>query len=187
MWVLIDNYDSFTHILADYFYQLGKPCTIFMNDAISIAELMQLQPERIILSPGPETPLQAGITLEVIRHYHQHTPILGVCLGHQALGMFYGAQLTHAPQPIHGKIHEIQFIEDPLFHAISQPMTVMRYHSLCVNNLPDTLLPLAHSQDGVIQAFKHRQYPSYGVQFHPESIGTKFGLQLLSNWVNMVF
>lgn len=186
MWVLIDNYDSFTWILHDYLLQTGNECVVYRNDEISIKQLKGLSPTRIVISPGPETPRQAGITMSVIDHFHATTPILGVCLGHQALGMYFGAKLSHAPYPMHGKTSEVQHVDHPLFQNIPSPFTVMRYHSLVVEDLEGTQLQaLAHSEDGVLQALAHSQYPCVGVQFHPESVGTEYGLQLLKNWAEM--
>jgi len=186
MWVLIDNYDSFTWILHDYLLQTGHECRVYRNDEISVTQLSDLHPERIILSPGPETPLQAGITMSVIDHFHKHTPILGVCLGHQALGMYFGARLVHIPYPMHGKTSEVTHNHHPLFAAIPSPFTAMRYHSLAVDDFSATQLqPLAHTQDGIIMALAHREHRCTGVQFHPESVGTKYGLQLLKNWAAM--
>ena len=150
---------------------------------ISLSQLIEIAPQRIIISPGPETPLQAGITMDVINHFHKHTPILGVCLGHQALGMYFGAKLIHTPYPMHGKTSEMQHTAHPLFKDIPSPFTAMRYHSLAVNEFNDTPLEiLANTEGGTIMALSHKEYPCVGVQFHPESVGTPYGLQLLKNW-----
>ena len=186
MWVLIDNYDSFTYILHDYLLQTGHECAVYRNDEISLSQLIALDPQRIIISPGPETPLQAGITMEVIDHFHNSVPILGVCLGHQALGMYFGAKLVHTAYPMHGKTSEIRHIKHPLFKDIPSPFTAMRYHSLAVTDFDDTPLEvLAKTDDGTNMALSHKQYPSLGVQFHPESVGTEYGLQLLRNWADL--
>jgi len=183
MWALIDNYDSFTYILRDYLLQTGHECAVYRNDEISLEQLIATGPERIIISPGPETPLQAGITMSVIDHFHKHTPILGVCLGHQALGMFFGAELIHTSYPMHGKTSVVTHSHHPLFKNIPSPFTVMRYHSLAVTGFEDTPLEaIAQTSDETIMALAHKQYPSMGVQFHPESVGTEYGLQLLKNW-----
>lgn len=183
MWVLIDNYDSFTWMLHDYLLQTGHECIVFRNDEITLPQLISLQPARIILSPGPETPLQAGITMQVIAHFHQHTPILGVCLGHQALGMFFGARLVQIPYPMHGKTSAIHHRAHRLFRGIHSPFTAMRYHSLAIDSFEGTgLNAIAHTDDGTIMALDHEIYPCTGVQFHPESVGTACGLQLLRNW-----
>ncbi len=183
MWVLIDNYDSFTYILHDYLLQTGNECAVYRNDEITVQQLVALKPERIIISPGPETPLQAGITMGVIDYFHKKVPILGVCLGHQALGMYFGANLVHTPYPMHGKTSEVTHKGNILFRGIPSPFTAMRYHSLAVNGFEDTALEiLATTDDGTIMALRHKQYPCTGVQFHPESVGTVYGLQLLKNW-----
>jgi anthranilate synthase/aminodeoxychorismate synthase-like glutamine amidotransferase len=187
MWVLIDNYDSFTYILHHYLLQCGSDCVVYRNDEITVEELEKLSPSRIIISPGPETPLQAGITMNVVKHFHNKVPILGVCLGHQALGMYFGAQLVHAPYPMHGKTSEVKFVSHQLFEGLDNPFTVMRYHSLAVNNFEGTgLRAIANSTDDyTIMALVHETYPCVGIQFHPESVGTTDGLQLLKNWAKM--
>lgn len=183
MWVLIDNYDSFTHILHHYLMQAGGDCVVYRNDEMSIAQLEQLQPDRLIISPGPETPLQAGITMEAIAGFHDRIPILGVCLGHQALGMHFGAQLIHAPEPVHGKMHDIFHSGDSILVGLQQPFKAMRYHSLSIIGLQGSgLTSIAETADGVNMAVTHERFPCIGVQFHPESVGTPEGLQLLQNW-----
>lgn len=180
--VLIDNYDSFTYILHHYLLQAGMECAVFKNDEITVDELAAMRPQSIILSPGPETPLQAGITMAVIDRFHKQVPILGVCLGHQALGMYFGAQLVHA-QPMHGKTSTISHTGHALFAGIPSSYNVMRYHSLAVNEFSGTgLQTLAATSDGVIMALCHDVYPCMGVQFHPESVGTEYGLELIRNW-----
>jgi anthranilate synthase/aminodeoxychorismate synthase-like glutamine amidotransferase len=183
MWVLIDNYDSFTWILYDYLLQTGNECVVYRNDEITLPQLQALNPARLIISPGPETPVQAGITMSAIDHFHTRIPILGVCLGHQALGMYFGAQLVHAPYPMHGKISEVTHNGHPLFRDIPTPFDAMRYHSLTVTGFEGLPIEaLAHTADGTIMALAHKEYPCIGVQFHPESVGTGYGLQLLKNW-----
>ena len=183
MWVLIDNYDSFTWILHDYLLQTGNECVVYRNDELNIQQLKDINPARIIISPGPETPLQAGITMEVIDQFHKHTPILGVCLGHQALGMYFGAKLVHIPYPMHGKTSEVAHNGHGLFENIPSPFIAMRYHSLAIDQFGGTpLKALAHTADGTVMALAHEQFPCVGVQFHPESVGTEYGLQLLKNW-----
>ena len=188
MWVLIDNYDSFTWILQHYLLQTGNKCAVYRNDEITLKELIALNPERLIISPGPETPFQAGITMEAIDYFHSRIPILGVCLGHQALGMYFGAKLVHAPYPMHGKTSEITHNGSGFFADIPATFTVMRYHSLAIEHFENTgLQATAYTNDGIIMALAHTQYPCTGVQFHPESIGTEYGLQLLKNWAGMSF
>lgn len=187
MWVLIDNYDSFTYILHHYLLQTGNECTVYRNDEITIDDLKAFNPERIIISPGPETPLQAGITMDVIKHFHATTPILGVCLGHQALGMFFGGELIQIPYPMHGKTSEVVHNHHQLYSNIPSPCTVMRYHSLAITNIENTgLHPLAYTtDDNILIAMAHETFPCIGIQYHPESIGTNNGLQLLKNWAAM--
>lgn len=186
MWVLLDNYDSFTYILRHYLLQTGNECAVYRNDEITVDELAALNPERLIISPGPETPLQAGITMDAIVHFHNRIPILGVCLGHQALGMYFGARLIHTPYPMHGKTSEVTHNGHPLFQNIPSLFTVMRYHSLAIEDIENTgLQAIAHTEDGIIMALAHEQYPCVGVQFHPESVGTEYGLQLIKNWAEM--
>lgn len=186
MWVLIDNYDSFTHILHHYLLQAGSDCLVYRNDALSVDELEALNPERIILSPGPETPLQAGITMDTIARFHTRIPILGICLGHQALGMHFGAQLTHAPAPVHGKVHDVHHSGESILGGLPQPFKAMRYHSLSISGLEGSgLHAIAATTDGVNMGIAHAQYPCVGLQFHPESIGTPYGLQILRNWGRM--
>lgn len=186
MWILLDNYDSFTYILHHYLLQTGNECTVYRNDEVTIEQLAALHPSRLIISPGPETPLQAGITMDAIAYFHNKIPILGVCLGHQALGMHFAAKLSHAPYPMHGKTSNVTHNNHALFKGLENPFTVMRYHSLVVNEFEKTgLNSLAHAEDGSIMALAHDVFPCIGIQFHPESIGTTDGLQLLKNWAAM--
>ncbi len=186
MWALIDNYDSFTWILRHYLLQTGNECSVFRNDEITVGQLEQLNPERLIISPGPETPLQAGISMQAIETFCGRIPILGVCLGHQALGMHFGAELKRAGYPMHGKVSEITHNGHPLFEGIPRRYNVMRYHSLVIDNLEGTGLDaIAQTDDGTIMAVAHTHQPCIGVQFHPESVGTEHGLKLLQNWSAM--
>lgn len=182
MWVLIDNYDSFTWILQHYLLQTGHECVVYRNDAITVDELIGLAPERLIISPGPETPQQAGISMAAIAHFYDKIPILGVCLGHQALGMFFGAKLVHAGYPMHGKTSPVHHSGHPLFAGIPSPFVAMRYHSLVLEKVEGTGLEVLAQTEDAIMAVRHTQYPCTGIQFHPESAGTEHGLQLLKNW-----
>ncbi len=184
MWILIDNYDSFTHILHHYLLQCGAACKVFRNDELTIAELKALNPERLILSPGPETPIQSGICIEAIAEFHDKIPILGICLGHQAIGMFFGATLLTLPYPMHGKTSQISYKKHFLFEGLSQPFIAMRYHSLAIETSQSPeLLTLAYSlDDQVTMAIGHKKYPCIGLQFHPESIGTSQGIHIIQNW-----
>ena len=184
--LLLDNYDSFTYNLYDYLCRLGVNCTVYYNDSIDIDFLKKGVWHAIVLSPGPKRPKDAGILMDCIAYFHDKLPILGVCLGHQALGEFFGAKLVHAPIAIHGKINTIHHTGKNLFENIAQPMPVMRYHSLILKDLPTCLTASAYTEDGLIMALEHKDLPLYGVQFHPESIGTPQGLNLLDNWLNLV-
>lgn len=187
MILLIDNYDSFVFNLARYISELGFESQVVRNDKISVDKITELAPTHIILSPGPCTPNEAGICLDVIALLGKHTPILGVCLGHQAIGQAYGAKVTKALFPVHGKSTFITHNGQDLFAGLDNPLEIGRYHSLIVSNthLPSTLTVTATSEDGQIMGLKHHQYPVYGVQFHPESVLTKQGHQLLLNFLNI--
>ena len=183
MWALIDNYDSFTHILHHYLLQLHDDVRIFRNDEISVTVLAELNPARIIISPGPQTPAEAGITNEVIAHFYRQTPILGVCLGHQALGMFFGATLTKAIRPVHGMTEAILHNQEDIFRDIPSGFNAMRYHSLILKDWEQTAIqPLAFTAEQELMAFRHPVFPATGIQFHPESVLTEYGMQLLKNW-----
>lgn len=187
MWILIDNYDSFTYILHHYLLLAGGECKVVRNDEVSLEELQAMNPSRIIISPGPETPIQAGICMDTIKHYHDKIPILGVCLGHQALAMHFGAKLIHAPQPMHGKTSNINHNGHELFKDIPNGFKAMRYHSLAIEGFEGTKLkPIATSEDdGVNMAFAHEDFMCIAVQFHPESVGTNDGHTIIKNWANM--
>ena len=185
MILLIDNYDSFIYNLGRYFEILGHPILIHRHDKITLSEIEVLKPSHIVISPGPGTPDQTGISIDVIKRFAHHIPILGVCLGHQAIGCAFGAQIRHAHYPMHGKASQIYHNQQSLFINISNPFSAGRYHSLIINKsqLPNCLKIIAESQEGEIMAICHRIYPTFGVQFHPESILTEQGLQLLGNFI----
>ncbi|PJJ48707.1 anthranilate synthase component II [Hymenobacter chitinivorans] len=183
--LLLDNFDSFTFNLLDYFQQLGATVQVVRND-VSLAEIRQYEFDGIVLSPGPGTPAKAGCLMQVIEEYYQRVPMLGVCLGHQALGEFFGAHLARAARPMHGKVSDVAVVRpDPLFAGLPTQFAVTRYHSLIVNLLPPDLEALAYTTDAAheLMGFRHRTYPLYGVQFHPEALLTSHGLALLRNWV----
>ncbi|UYZ61852.1 anthranilate synthase component II [Hymenobacter weizhouensis] len=184
--LLLDNFDSFTYNLLDYLEQLGCEVLVRRND-VSLPELQQLSFDAVVLSPGPGTPAEAGCMPEVIEFYHQRLPILGVCLGHQALGEFFGGRLRRGQQPMHGKVSEVVWTTpDPLWAGLPARMAVTRYHSLVLDALPPMLEPLAYTTGPAapeLMALRHRTLPLYGVQFHPEALLTSHGLALLGNWV----
>ncbi|NCX95925.1 MAG: aminodeoxychorismate/anthranilate synthase component II [Chitinophagia bacterium] len=187
MFILIDNYDSFTHILHHYLLLTGHPCQVYRNDELTLSGLIALHPTRLILSPGPETPLKAGITLQAIDYFHNQIPILGICLGHQAIGMYFGGKLAELNEPVHGKTSQVVHQNHALFKGIESPFTAMRYHSLVITEIDNTPLQrIAHTQtDNVIMAIAHNQYPCLGLQFHPESVGTNTGMTMIKNWVGL--
>ena len=186
MLLLIDNYDSFTYNLAQYFQMLQQEVVVKRNDAISLDDIAQMKPSHIVLSPGPGRPEQAGITLDVIEHYAGKLPILGVCLGHQAIALHYGASIIQAQQIMHGKTTKIMHNGQGLFKNLEQSLEVTRYHSLLIDpaTLPAEFSVTATTPAGEIMAIQHQQQPLYGVQFHPESILTQQGLDLLENFTS---
>jgi anthranilate synthase/aminodeoxychorismate synthase-like glutamine amidotransferase len=184
--LLIDNYDSFTWNLAQYFGQLGAPPLVRRNDAITIDDVERLQPDHIVISPGPGRPEQAGISVDVIKRFGPTRPLLGVCLGHQAIGIAFGGTVVRALELMHGKTSPVQHDGRGVFHGVSQPFTAGRYHSLVVAEpLPPSLESSATSDDGTIMGVRHREFPIHGVQFHPESVLTSEGLRLLQNFLEM--
>lgn len=185
MLLLIDNFDSFTYNLADYLYRVGVEVKVVRNNAIDIVGIEVLAPKAIMISPGPGRPADAGITPEVVSHFHDKLPILGICLGMQAIGEYFGAQLVHAPDPVHGKTSQIKCEPNELFNGMPANIEVMRYHSLVLQHLPDSLKPLAATTDGLLMAMQHNSLPLYGLQFHPESIMTTQGLKILDNWAKL--
>lgn len=184
MILVIDNYDSFTYNLAQYFQILGQDVRVFKNDAISLDEISGLNPQHLVISPGPNRPENAGISLAVIEHFYQRLPILGICLGHQCLAHYFGASIIQAPEIIHGKTSAISHHKQGLFHNLPNPFAATRYHSLAVDI---TTLPSCFAIDAwageTIMAISHRQYPLYGLQFHPEAILSEHGLELLTHFL----
>lgn len=190
MLLMIDNYDSFTYNLVQYFGELGADVQVFRNDAISVAEIERLAPDRIVLSPGPCTPTEAGVSLDVVRHFAGRVPLLGVCLGHQAIGQAMGGEVVHAGRVMHGKVSDIHHHDIGVFKGLPNPMVATRYHSLVVaaDSLPECLEVTAWTEhaDGrleEIMGFRHRELDVEGVQFHPESILTTDGHALLKNFL----
>jgi anthranilate synthase/aminodeoxychorismate synthase-like glutamine amidotransferase len=184
MLLLVDNYDSFTYNLTDYLLQLGQTCKVIRNDEVRVDELERSEYSAVVISPGPGTPQQAGITMPLITAWHKAIPILGVCLGHQALGMFFGAPLVRATRPVHGKTSVIEHDSHALFERLPPRFEVMRYHSLLLDaSHPFGMNVIARNAEGEIMAIAHPRWPLAGFQFHPESILTAHGLQLLDNWL----
>lgn len=187
MILVIDNYDSFTYNLVQQFGELGAEIEVVRNDQLTLDDVRRLNPSHIVISPGPGTPDDGGISLDVIREFGSTTPVLGVCLGHQCIGQAFGGVVDRAPKLMHGKTSQIHHSDDPLFAGMSNPFTATRYHSLIVEQptLPDSLEVIARAEDGQIMGVRHKQYPVVGVQFHPESILTVEGPKLLHNFLQM--
>ncbi len=187
MILLIDNYDSFTFNLVHFLGDLGAACVVKRNDALSVEEAMALKPEAIVLSPGPCTPNEAGICVELVRAAAGKIPLLGVCLGHQAIGQAFGGKVVRAPEPVHGKTCPVYHENTDLFAGLPSPFTATRYHSLIVkrSDLPEELVVTAFTHDGIIMGLRHSTLPVYGVQFHPESIATSHGHDILKNFLEL--
>ena len=188
MILLIDNYDSFTYNLVQYLGELEEDVRVVRNDALSIEEVKALKPDKIVVSPGPGTPDDAGISTELIRQLGPDIPLLGVCLGHQCIGRAFGGDVVRAQKIMHGKISSIRHTNgEPLFRDIPSPFTATRYHSLIIKRetCPDVLDITAETDDNEIMAVAHKEYPLWGVQFHPESILTSHGIQIVRNFVTM--
>ena len=187
MLLLIDNYDSFTYNLFHYLGELGADVKVVRNDEISAAQALGMNPEGIVLSPGPCTPNEAGICMDVIRQAAGNMPILGVCLGHQAIGQVYGGTVVRAPEPMHGKLSKVHHTGKSVFRGLNTDFLATRYHSLTIDppSMPDVLEVTATSADGVIQGVMHKTHPVHGVQFHPESIASENGHALLNNFLTI--
>jgi anthranilate synthase component II len=186
MLLMIDNYDSFTYNLVQYFGELGEEVVVFRNDEITPDEIAQLKPRRIVISPGPCTPSKAGISISLIELYHSQVPILGVCLGHQSIGQAFGGKIVHAKQVMHGKTSPIFHKDAGMFRGLPNPFTAIRYHSLVIERetLPGCLEITAWTEDGEIMGVRHKTLAVEGLQFHPESILTEHGHKLLENFLN---
>ena len=185
--LVIDNYDSFTYNLVHYLGELGAKLTVRRNDKITLDEIRAMKPEAIVLSPGPCTPNEAGVCLDIITELGSETPILGVCLGHQAIGQAYGGEVVRAPKLMHGKLSEVRHQGQSVFRGINEPFMATRYHSLTIapESVPDSLTVTANADDDVIMGVMHREHPVHGVQFHPESIASEHGKDILRNFLNI--
>ena len=184
--LVIDNYDSFTFNLVQYLGELGDIPQVYRNDKISIPEIKSLNPARILISPGPCTPAEAGISKAVIKHFSGKLPILGVCLGHQSIGEVFGGKAIRAPRLMHGKVSPILHDEAGIFKGLPTPFTATRYHSLIVDEpLPDTLIRTAWTEEGELMGLRHKEHPTFGLQFHPESILTEHGHTMLKNFLEL--
>ncbi|POF64226.1 aminodeoxychorismate/anthranilate synthase component II [Novacetimonas maltaceti] len=187
MILLIDNYDSFTFNLVHYLGDLGERCDVRRNDALSVEDAMRLKPEAIVFSPGPRSPNEAGICCDLIARAAGEIPMFGVCLGHQSIGQVFGGRVVRAPIPMHGKVSPVMHNGTDIFTGLPDPFRATRYHSLTVDpdTLPDTLVPTAWTADGVIMGLRHRDLPIFGVQFHPESIASEHGHDILANFLSI--
>ena len=186
--LVLDNYDSFTYNLVQYLGELGCDVQVYRNDAVSVKDIQRISPQRIVISPGPGLPVQAGISIAVVQSFAGKIPILGVCLGHQAIGEAFGGRIVRAERLMHGKTSLIQHQGDFVLSGVANPFEATRYHSLIVERegLPECLVINAWTEDGLIMGLRHRDYAVFGVQFHPESIMTKEGKKMLGNFLNPV-
>ncbi|SMC18043.1 aminodeoxychorismate synthase, glutamine amidotransferase subunit [Desulfacinum hydrothermale DSM 13146] len=183
--VLIDNYDSFTYNLYQLFLEFQIDVRVYRHDVVTLQDLSRMRPDWICISPGPKDPRHAGISIQVVRAFQETTPILGVCLGMQVINEAYGGQTTRAPVPLHGKRCRIHHGHDPMFSGIPSPFWVARYHSLQCADVPPVLVPTAWADDGVLMALRHQSLPVWGVQFHPESFLSEFGLEVMANFLSL--
>jgi len=187
MLLMIDNYDSFTYNLVQYFGELGEEVRVFRNDEITVEGIGALRPDQLVLSPGPCSPAEAGVCVAAISAFTGKLPILGVCLGHQAIGQAFGGEVVRAPEPVHGKLSEIAHQGASVFRGINGPFRATRYHSLVVDrdSLPDDLAVTAETADRLVMGLAHRRLPVHGVQFHPESIASEHGHLILKNFLDI--
>ena len=186
--LMIDNYDSFTYNLVQYLENLGAEVVVKRNDETTIDEIRRLKPKGIVISPGPCTPKEAGISVDVIREFYRSVPILGVCLGHQSIGYAFGGKIIRAKRLMHGKVSEITHTGEGIFKGIPSPFRAVRYHSLAVdkNSLPEFLKVTAWSEDGEVMGIQHKELPLFGVQFHPESVLSEYGMEMLRNFLEFL-
>lgn len=185
MILMIDNYDSFTFNLVQYLKMLNEEVLVHRNDSLTIEDIREMNPEMIVISPGPSTPNEAGISIDIVKEFKGEIPILGICLGHQTIGQVFGGDIIKGDKPIHGKVYPIKHTDKGVFKGLKNPLNVTRYHSLIVNKgtLPDCLEITAETDKGEIMGFKHKEYLIEGVQFHPEAILTEQGIELLNNFL----
>lgn len=184
--LVVDNFDSFTYMLVDYLQQAGATCRVVRNNE-SLSRIIDASADAVVLSPGPGTPRQSGRLMDVVAHYHRRVPMLGICLGHQALGAFFGARLAPANRPMHGKVSTIRTLtDDGLWAGLPPAFDVTRYHSFVLTDLPRPLAPLAVTDQQEVMALRHRTLPVWGVQFHPEATLTQYGLRIIENWIDFV-
>ena len=185
--LVVDNYDSFTYNLVQYLGSLGAELTVKRNDKVYIKEVEEMNPDGILISPGPCTPAEAGVSVEIVRSFYKRTPILGVCLGHQSIGVAFGGKIVRAKRLMHGKVSQIYHTGEGVFKDIPSPFTAVRYHSLVIEreSLPEVLKLTAWSEDEEIMGVQHRDYPVYGVQFHPESVLSEHGMDILRNFLEL--
>lgn len=188
MILMVDNYDSFTYNLTQYLSCLQEEVLVYRNDQISINEIEQMNPQMIVLSPGPCTPNEAGICIDAVKHFKGRIPILGICLGHQTIGQVFGGKIVRAIEPVHGKVHSISHNNKGVFKGLKNPLKVTRYHSLVIEreSLPDCFEITADTSEGEIMGIRHKEYMIEGVQFHPEAILTEMGMELLDNFLQQV-
>lgn len=187
MLLMIDNYDSFVYNLVRYCEELGEDILVYRNDKITIEEVERINPTGIIISPGPKTPKDAGLSLDIINRFKEKIPILGICLGHQCIGYYFGGEIVKGKEPIHGKVSYIQHNGKDIFEGVKSPLRVTRYHSLIIreNSILDELTITSITEDGVIMGVKHKKYPIYGLQFHPEAEMTEDGHKMLNNFIQL--
>ncbi len=184
--LLLDNYDSFSYNLADYLYQAGAEVEVFRNDEISVDQILENNYDGWVISPGPDTPDDSGILMELLKARPAKLPVLGICLGFQALGVHFGARLERSPVPVHGKVSIIQVESDDMYASLLNRLEVCRYHSLHLKEIPEELKVNAYADQDIAMSFMHRTLPVWGVQYHPEAILTKGGMVLIRNWINYI-
>ena len=187
MLLMIDNYDSFVYNLVRYFEELGEEILVYRNDKITLDDIKEMDIDGIIISPGPKSPKEAGLSLDIIDEFKDKLPILGICLGHQCIGHYFGGKIVKGKEPIHGKVSYIEHCNKGLFNDVKKPLRVTRYHSLMIDNntIPEELIVTSKTDDGVVMAIEHRDYNIHGVQFHPEAEMTEEGHKILKNFINV--